>query len=42
MILMLSGKDVLDLLQAIFPITDMVEVGSFRKYWNFVVQSNAI
>ena len=31
MILMLSGKDVLDLLQDNFPITDMVEVGSFPQ-----------
>ena len=31
MILMLSGKDVLDLLQANFPITDMVDIGSFPQ-----------
>ena len=31
MLLMLSGKDVLDLLQANFPIIDMVEVGSFPQ-----------
>ena len=42
MLLMLSGKYILDLLQANFPISDMVEVGSFPKYWNFAVQSNGI